>query len=380
MQHEALAGLAARVGVEVLRFLARSERRQAERLRFTALEQAGTVRAGQETDLGRKRADVEVAAAVDALLLVEDGDAERLLLDVVERLRNLERRGVGVLGEDGLLHLGLQRADGLATGGLGRVVDGGLNAVARDLIGDFLDLVANGEQRHDALFLARVLGEVALGLDDLLDEADGRNGQRLDELVLGQFLGLALDHDDLVIGADVNEVQVAEFTLGVGGIDDELAVDPADAHRAHGAAEGDVRDAQRRRRAVDGEHVGIVFTVGAQERGDDLGVVEIALREQGPQRPVGHAAGEDFLFAGAALTAEIAAGDLAHGGGFLAVFDGQRKPVLAFLDAGGADGRDEDDGVAGADGDGAVREAGDFAGFKGDGSGADKRRGGMIHG
>ena len=71
---------------------------------------------------------------------------KRLLLQVVERLRNLERGGVRVLGEDGFLHLGLERADGLAAGGFGGVVDGGLDAVAGDLVSDLLDLVADGEQ------------------------------------------------------------------------------------------------------------------------------------------------------------------------------------------------------------------------------------------
>ena len=75
---------------------------------------------------------------------------------------------------------------------------------------------------------------------------------------------------------------------------------------------------------------------------------------------------------GTALAAEIRAGDLADGGRFFAVLDGQREPVLAFLDAGRADGGDDEDRVAVTDGDGAVREAGEFAGFKGDGGGANR--------
>ena len=56
MQDEALARLAARVGVEVLRFLARGERREAERLRFAALEESAAVGAGQQADLCRELA------------------------------------------------------------------------------------------------------------------------------------------------------------------------------------------------------------------------------------------------------------------------------------------------------------------------------------
>ena len=62
---------------------------------------------------------------------------------------------------------------------------------------------------------------------------------------------------------------------------------------------------------------------------------------------------------------EIAAGEFADRGRFFAIIDGERKPILAFLDFGGGDGADEDDGFAAGDDDGAVGELGDFAGFDG---------------
>ena len=94
VQDEALAGRAAGVGVEVLRLLAGGEGGDAERLGFTALEQAGAVRAGQEADFRREGANLHVTATVHALLLVQDGDAERLLLDVLEGGADLEGGGV----------------------------------------------------------------------------------------------------------------------------------------------------------------------------------------------------------------------------------------------------------------------------------------------
>ena len=90
-------------------------------------------------------------------------------------------------------------------------------------------------------------------------------------------------------------------------------------------------------------------------------------------------AGEDFLLRRTAFALEVAAGELADRGRFLAVIDGEREPVLAFLDGGGGDGGDEDDGLAAADGDGAVGEFREFAGFDGDGSGADVGRDIMDH-
>ncbi len=98
---------------------------------------------------------------------------------------------------------------------------------------------------------------------------------------------------------------------------------------------------------------------------DDLGVVEIALREERTQRTVRHAAGEDFLLGRTAFALEVAAGKLADRRGLLAVIDGERKEVLAFLDRGGGDRGDENDGFAGADGDGAVGEPRELAGFDG---------------
>jgi len=76
---EPLADFAAGVAVEVLRFVARRERGQAERLGLAAREERGTVRARQQADFARERADFGGAASVAALLLVEDRGAEKRL-------------------------------------------------------------------------------------------------------------------------------------------------------------------------------------------------------------------------------------------------------------------------------------------------------------
>jgi hypothetical protein len=166
----------------------------------------------------------------------------------------------------------------------------------------------------------------------------------------------------------------------VGRVDDELAVDAADAHRADRAGEGDVGQAEGGGGAVHREHVGVVLTIGAEQDGDDLGVVEITLREERPQRAVGHAAGEDFLFGGAAFALEVTTGENAGGGGFFLVFHGEREPGLAGLHLGGGNGGDQDDGVTAADGDGTVGEFGKFAGFDRHRVGSDLDRSGMdVH-
>ena len=143
----------------------------------------------------------------------------------------------------------------------------------------------------------------------------------------GSSSACALDHDDVGLVADVNQVEVAFGALVVGRVDDELAVDAADAHRADRAGERDVGEAEGGGGAVHREDVGVVLAVGAEQDGDDLGVVEITLREERPQRAVGHPAGEDFLFGRAAFALEVATGENAGGGGFFLVFHGEREPI-----------------------------------------------------
>ena len=55
--------------------------------------------------------------------------------------------------------------------------------------------------------------------------------------LLGDLAGARLDHDDRVVGAGDDQVDVGLVALGVGRVEDELAVDPADAHGADGRVE-----------------------------------------------------------------------------------------------------------------------------------------------
>ena len=115
--------------------------------------------------------------------------------------------------------------------------------------------------------------------------------------------------------------------------------------------------------ADDGEDVRIVFSVRAQDDALDLDFVEPAFGKEGANGAVGQAAGEDFLFGGAAFALEITARELAGGGRFLAVIHRQREEFLAGFGLAGGHGGDEDDGFAELDGDGAVGLFGQFAGF-----------------
>jgi hypothetical protein len=198
--------------------------------------------------------------------------------------------------------------------------------------------------------------------------------QGLDEFAFGHFLGRAFDHDDIGLIADVNEVEVALLALRVGGVGDELAVDATDAHRADGTREGNVGDAEGGGGTVHAQDVGVILAVGAEQERDDLGIVEITLREKRPQGAVGHPAGEDFFFGRPAFAFEVAAREQPGGGGLFLVFNREREKVLPGFEFGGRNSRHDDDGFAHLHGHGTVSQTGDFTGFDDDVGGADAAR------
>ena len=96
--------------------------------------------------------------------------------------------------------------------------------------------------------------------------------------------------------ADVDEVEVAGKHLLDGGVDDELAVDLADAHGGDGAVPRNLGDGEGGAGAIDHRDVGFVRLVGAKEEADDLDFIEEAFGEKWAARPVAEARREDFAF------------------------------------------------------------------------------------
>ena len=120
-----------------------------------------------------------------------------------------------------------------------RVIERAFDAVAGDLIGDFENLLVHRHQRHLAFRFADLRREFLLDADHFL-ALTVRELERLDEVLFGNFVGRAFDHDDVVLGADVDEIEIALVALVVRRIGDELAVDAADAHGADRAGERNV--------------------------------------------------------------------------------------------------------------------------------------------
>ena len=86
VEHEALCVWASSVGVNHLRFVGRSESRDAECLSLTTSKERGAMRAREKTSLAGKRTELMETATVATLLAVENADAESFFLQVIKRL------------------------------------------------------------------------------------------------------------------------------------------------------------------------------------------------------------------------------------------------------------------------------------------------------
>ena len=70
----------------------------------------------QKSDLPLQRADIQEAASIASRFPVEDADAKRFFLQIVEGLRNLKRSRIRVLGKDRSFDLLAKRINRLASG------------------------------------------------------------------------------------------------------------------------------------------------------------------------------------------------------------------------------------------------------------------------
>ena len=248
-----------------------------------------------------------------------------------------------------------------------------------------LDGVEEVEHRVRGRFDERRDLRLADGLAELLLEVDQRlqgpvaEQDALGDDLLGQDLHARLDHHDRVARARDDQVELGLLELRRGRVDDELAADPADAHRADRALERDLADRQRRRRRDRPEHVGVVLLVRREHRDDDLDVVLVALGEERPDRPVRESSREDRRLGRARLALDEAARDLAGGVHPLLEVDREREEVQARAWIGAVGGA-EHHRVAEANGDRATRQAGELAGLDGQRAAAELRLEGLRHG
>ncbi len=234
-----------------------------------------------------------------------------------------------------------------------------------------VEVVADLLLRDLQLLLAGLLRQVVDGGDDLLDRGV-RRLERLDDLLLGHFLGAGLDHHEAVLAAGDDEIELALLALLEGRVDDVLAVDQADAHAGDRLLE---RESRRAASAADAPVIASTSVSFSASADSTSAMICVSKRQpDGKSGRIGrsmHAARQHFLFGRLAFALEEAAGDAARRVGVFAVVDRQRQEVDAFARVGRAAGRDEHDRVAVADDDGAVGLLGELAGFESESLAAD---------
>ena len=308
MEHEALPLLSLEA-LDFLRVFSRAERAGDERLRLAAREHGGAVRPRQDAGFGPDRPDLVELAAVEAQAALEHFVAQHLFLEILEDLLRFDLALHFAFGQrrDEILE---QLVDAIVVlelaadaHRLGERHEHFLLHLAIEVVPDLLLLDLK-------LLLAGFAREIVDRGDDLFDRRV-RRLERPDHLVLAHFLCARFDHHDAVLAARDDEVQHAPLALFERRVDEELAVDHADAHAGDRLLERDVRQRERRRGAGNCEHVGVVLLIGREHEGDDLRLEAPPRGEERPDRPIDDAARQHFLLGGLAFTLEEAAGDSA---------------------------------------------------------------------
>ena len=270
--HVALAGLRGE-RVELLLHAEHVQRGDAQDLGLAALEQRRAVHPREDLDLGRQRADVGEATAVDADLVAQDALAHELLGDASGALRTAPSRGPRTArrasASDDLLDAVEARPRAPACSAMVSAsrtsADGSRSTASYDVV-----LVVE-EDRELGGRLGGLRGELGLRLAQDPDEAAWRpRGPAATTSSVGAVAppatssmvldgGLGLDHHDrdVVTGdaAGDDHVEHGVLELLVGREGDPLAADEGDADGADRAAERQAGELGRHRRGVDRDDV-----------------------------------------------------------------------------------------------------------------------------
>ena len=191
-----------------------------------------------------------------------------------------------------------------------------------------------------------------------------RRFESFHHLLLRHLLGTGLDHDEAVLAAGNDEIQLALLTLLERRVDDILIVHQADAHAGDRLLERNLRDGERSRCAGDCQDVGVVFGIRGQHQRDDLRFVPPAGRKQRADRSIDDSARQDFLLGGFAFTFEESTGDAAGRVGVFAIVDRERQKIDAFPWVRCTTRRHQDDRVAVSNDHRAGGLLGQLAGFE----------------
>ena len=187
--------------------------------------------------------------------------------------------------------------------------------------------------------------------------------ERLQHRFFRNLMRAGLNHDDRVLGAGHDQVEVGFRELLQGRVDQQAAVDHAHSHAADRPRVGNAADLQRDRRTGHGQGGRVLLLIGAEHGGDDLDVVAEVLGKQRSHGPVDHPAGQDRGLGGPAFAPRKRPRDAAGSVELLLVVTGQRKKVDSFSRSLRGHSGDQENCVARANHDRAVGLLGHVTGF-----------------
>ena len=121
--------------------------------------------------------------------------------------------------------------------------------------------------------------------------------------LFGKLLGFRLHHQHGVLRAGDHEVEGRQRLLFLGGVQNELAINVANARRTDRTHEGNAGERERCRRGNKCGNVGIVFEIVGHDRGNDLRFQTEAIGEQRADRAVDQARDQCFAFRSGGLRA-----------------------------------------------------------------------------
>ena len=176
------------------------------------------------------------------------------------------------------------------------------------------------------LCLADFSNDFLLEFNQLLDYAMAKPNS-VQHGFFGYFLRTCFNHQDSILGAGNCQIQLRNSCLSNGRVDDEFAINQANAYTSDGAFKGDIGDGQSAGCAYHSRHIGSVVRVNGNCGCNDLHIVVVALGEHGANRTVNQAAGQNSLLAGTTFTFNKAAGDFAHSVHLFFKINSQREKV-----------------------------------------------------
>ena len=192
--------------------------------------------------------------------------------------------------------------------------------------------------------------------------------ERLEQVLLGDFLHLSFHHHDVFLSGTHHDVHVGIFQLCESGVDDILAVHPRHAHFRDGPFERNIGDRQRGRSGKTGQCIRHVHAIGRIQYHVHINFRVIVAGEQGAQGAVHQPAGEDFVVRRLSFAPGEAAREASGSGKFLPILYLQRHKICSGNGIFGGTNSGQEHGVAQREHHGSIGLFGQFPGLDADGS------------